>query len=94
MAALTGDGGAVPLGIRHQKLVFQTATADPLRTNENQRLPPEGRDLGNLFIYPQLVAVEFYLKSGGEEHNKQTHKTINNSNLCETNCGSTCILGR
>lgn len=80
MAALTGDGGAVPLGIRHQQLVFQTATADPLRTNQNQRLPPEGRDLGNLFIYPQLVAVKFYSESGGKntinKHIKQQTSPI------------------
>lgn len=59
MAALTGDGGAVPLRIRHQQLVLQTATADSLRSNQNQRLPSEGRDLGNLFIDPELVTVEF-----------------------------------
>lgn len=59
MAALTGDGGGIALGIRHQQLVFQTATANPLRTNQNQCLPPEGRDLGNLFVYPQLVAIKF-----------------------------------
>lgn len=59
MAALTGNGGAIPLRIRHQQLVFQTATADPLRTNQNQCLPPEGWDLSNLFIYPQLVAIKF-----------------------------------
>ncbi len=59
MAALTGDGGAIPLRIRHQQLVFQTATANPLRTNQNQCLPPEGRDLGNLFVYAQLMPIEF-----------------------------------
>lgn len=59
MAALTGDGGAITLSIRHQQLVLQTATADPLRTNQNQSLPPEGRDLGNLFIDPQLMAIKF-----------------------------------
>lgn len=59
MAALTRDSGAIPLGIRHHQFVFQTAAADPLRTNQNQRLPPEGRDLGNLFVYPQLVAIKF-----------------------------------
>lgn len=59
MAALTGDGGAITLGIRHQQLVLQTATTDPLCTNQNQRLPPEGGDFGNLFIDPQLMAIKF-----------------------------------
>lgn len=64
MAALTGDGGAVALRVRHHQLVLQAAAAHPLGTNQNQRLPPEGRDLGHLFVYPQLVAVE--LCAGGE----------------------------
>lgn len=52
MAALTGDGGAVPLGIGHQELVLQAASADTLGTDQHQRLPPEGRDFGDLFIDP------------------------------------------
>lgn len=59
MAALTGDSGAIPLWIRHQQLVLQTATANPLCTNQNQRLPFEGRDLGNLFVDPQLMTIKF-----------------------------------
>lgn len=59
MVVLTGDGGPVPLGVGHQQLVLQTATADPLRTNQNERLPPEGRDLGHLLIDPQLMAIKF-----------------------------------
>lgn len=59
MAALTGHGGAIPLGIGNQQLVLKTATADPLCTNQNQCLPPKWRDLGNLFIDPQLMPIEF-----------------------------------
>lgn len=59
MAALTGDGGAIALGIRHHQLVFKTATPNPLCTDQNQRLPPERRDLCNLFIYLQLMAIKF-----------------------------------
>ena len=58
MAALTGDGGAVALRIRHQQLVLQTTATDPLRSNQNQRLPPEGRDFCNLLVDPQLMPIE------------------------------------
>lgn len=56
--ALTGDGGAVALRVQHHQFVLQAAAAHALGTNQNQRLPPEGWDLGHLFVYPQLVAVE------------------------------------
>lgn len=59
MVALTGDGGAIPLGVRHQELVLQTATANALCTNQDQCLSPEGRNFGNLFIDPQLMAIKF-----------------------------------
>lgn len=59
-AALTGDSGAVALRVRHHQFVLQAAAAHPLGTNQDQRLPPEGRDLGHLLVYPQLVAVELW----------------------------------
>lgn len=59
VAALTGDGGAIALGIRHHQFVFKTATPNALGTDQNQRLPPEGRDLCNLFVYLQLMAIKF-----------------------------------
>lgn len=63
MAELTWNGGAIALGIWHHQFVFKTATPNPLRTNQNQSLPPERWDLGNLFIYLQLVAIKFYIPS-------------------------------
>lgn len=57
-AALTGDGGAVALRVQHHQFVLQAAATHSLGTNQDQRLPPEGRDLGHLFVYSQLVAVE------------------------------------
>lgn len=59
ISALTGDGGAIALGIRHHQFVFKTATANPLCTDQDQRLPPEGWNLCNLFIYLQLMAIKF-----------------------------------
>lgn len=61
MAALTGDGGAIALGIWHHQFVFKTATPNPLCPDQNQRPPPEGRHLCNLFIYLQLVAVKLWI---------------------------------
>lgn len=58
MAALTGYGGAVTLGVRHQQLILQTSTTNPLCSNQDQRLPPERRDFGHLLIDPQLVPIE------------------------------------
>ena len=59
MTGLTGGGRGVALGVPHQQLVLQTATAHTLRTNQNQRLPLEGRDFGHFFVDPQLMAVKF-----------------------------------
>lgn len=57
---LTGGGGGVALGVPHQQLVLQTAPAHALRTNQDQRLPLEGRDLRHLLVDPQLVAVKLW----------------------------------
>ncbi|TNN74655.1 hypothetical protein EYF80_015202 [Liparis tanakae] len=52
---------------------LQTATANPLSTNQNQCLPSEGWDLGYLFIYLQLVAIKFYSETShrGPEKDKK-----------------------
>ena len=59
MTGLTGGGRGVALGVPHQQLVLQTAPAHTLRTNQNQRLPLEGRDFSHFFVDPQLMAVKF-----------------------------------
>lgn len=55
---LTGDGGPIALGVGHQQFVLQTAAAHPLGTNQNERLPPEGRDLGHLLVDAQLMTIK------------------------------------
>lgn len=58
-ALLTGDCGAIALGIWHQQFVLQATAADTLRSDQNQSLPPEGRDFGNLLVDPQLMTIKF-----------------------------------
>lgn len=59
-AALTGDGGAIPLRIWHQQLVLEATPAHPLCPDQNQALPTEGGHLGNFLVDKQLVPIKLW----------------------------------
>lgn len=55
---LTGDGGAVACLVRHDELVLEAASSNPLGTDQHQGFPAEGGHACHLLVDQQLMPVK------------------------------------